>query len=224
MKNLINKIKEEIKSQAVEQRFIKSQRKTEHLVGERKISSYDAAEKARNNKHQLAIKYVAYYILKHGLEEPVIEINPRNPYFTHCANLEAVENAIKKCCGDNCYLLDYTHRTAYDISKTIEEWKKKYQEEEKQRRLYVLIDKDLDSVYGCVQGGHAVAEYLLEHPNGWKNEYLVYLKADVEKWYDKLKYLGLDFSIFKEPDLGNKMTAIAIENDGRLFRNLKLIK
>lgn len=223
MKNLINKIKEEIKSQAVEQRFIKSQRKTEHLVGERKISSYDAAEKARNNKHQLAIKYVAYYILKHSLEEPVIKKDARNPYYKICINIEAVKDAIKKCCGDSCYLLD-SHYEIYNISKTIEEWKKKYQEEEKQRRLYVLIDKDLDTVYGCVQGGHAVASYLLEHPNGWKNEYLVYLKADVEKWYDKLKYLGLDFSIFKEPDIGNKMTTIAIENDGRLFRNLKLIK
>ena len=32
------------------------------------------------------------------------------------------------------------------------------------KRLYVLIDQKLDVVYGCVQGGHAVAQWLLEHP------------------------------------------------------------
>lgn len=30
------------------------------------------------------------------------------------------------------------------------------------RRLYVLIDESLDPIYGCVQGGHAVAQYMLE--------------------------------------------------------------
>ena len=30
-------------------------------------------------------------------------------------------------------------------------------------RLYVLIDKGLDPIYGAVQAGHAVAEWLLEH-------------------------------------------------------------
>ena len=30
-------------------------------------------------------------------------------------------------------------------------------------KLYVLIDKSLDPIYGAVQGGHAVAEWLLEN-------------------------------------------------------------
>ena len=30
-------------------------------------------------------------------------------------------------------------------------------------KLYVLIDKNLDPIYGAVQAGHAVAEWLLEH-------------------------------------------------------------
>jgi len=87
-----------------------------------------------------------------------------------------------------------------------------------------LIDKNLDPIYGCVQGGHAVAQYLIEHKNGWKNQYLIYIHADIEKWFDKLKNLGLDFSVFMEPDIGNKMTSIAIESDGKLFKNLKLVK
>lgn len=31
------------------------------------------------------------------------------------------------------------------------------------KRLYVLVDKKLNPIYGCVQGGHAVAQYMLEH-------------------------------------------------------------
>ena len=93
-----------------------------------------------------------------------------------------------------------------------------------ERRLYVLIDKSLDPVYGCVQRGHAVAAYLLEHPDGWKNQYLIYLYADLRKWVGKLNYFGLDYSIFKEPDLANQITAVAVESDGKLFKNLQLVK
>ena len=51
------------------------------------------------------------------------------------------------------------------------------------KRLYVLIDQKLDAVYGCVQGGHAVAQWLLEHPKqDWNNNYLIYLYADLDKW------------------------------------------
>jgi hypothetical protein len=93
-----------------------------------------------------------------------------------------------------------------------------------EKRLYVLIDKQLEPVYGCVQGGHSVAQWLLEHPNQeWNNSYLIYLKCNLYTMRRRLIKLGKDFSEFREPDLGNKLTAIAIENDGRLFRNLKLI-
>ena len=30
-------------------------------------------------------------------------------------------------------------------------------------KLYILIDKNLDPIYGSVQGGHAVAEWLLQN-------------------------------------------------------------
>ena len=92
------------------------------------------------------------------------------------------------------------------------------------KRLYVLIDKTLDPIYGCVQGGHAVAQWLLEHPNqDWNNSYLIYLRCNIFSMKRKLVRLGEDFSEFKEPDLGNKLTAIACENDGKLFKNLKLV-
>ena len=93
------------------------------------------------------------------------------------------------------------------------------------RRLYILIDTKLEPVYGCVQGGHAVAQYLLEHPEQkWNNSYLIYLRADVQKWIAKLSSKHLDFSVFCEPDLDNIPTAIAIEDTGRMFRSLKLVE
>lgn len=97
----------------------------------------------------------------------------------------------------------------------------------KSNRLYVLIDESLDPVYGCVQGGHAVAQYMLEHRfsrGSWKNEYLIYLSCNVEKWKEILERERKRFSAFCEPDLGNKLTAIAVVDDGEMFRNLSLIR
>lgn len=86
------------------------------------------------------------------------------------------------------------------------------------KRLYVLIDQKLDVVYGCVQGGHAVAQWLLEHPNqNWNNNYLM------DKWRVRLDLTNKDYSIFREPDLNNQLTAIALQDDGRMFKKLKLV-
>lgn len=97
--------------------------------------------------------------------------------------------------------------------------------EENKRRLYVLIDKSLEPVYGCVQGGHALASWLLEHPNQeWNNAYLIYLRCNVYSLRRRLIKLGKDFSEFREPDLNNKLTALACEDSGRTFRNLHTVK
>lgn len=90
------------------------------------------------------------------------------------------------------------------------------------KRLYVLIDQKLDVVYGCVQGGHAVAQWLLEHPNqNWNNNYLY---ADLDKWRVRLDLTNKDYSMFREPDLNNQLTAIALQDDGRMFKKLKLLR
>lgn len=94
-----------------------------------------------------------------------------------------------------------------------------------EKRLYVLIDKELDSIYGCVQGGHVVAEWLLKHPQqDWNNSYLIYVSADVSMWKEKLDILEVDYTEFREPDLNNKVTALAILNNDRLFKKLRLVK
>lgn len=80
-------------------------------------------------------------------------------------------------------------------------------------------------MYGCVQGGHAVAQYMLENPLEWKNEFLIYLYADTEKWRTILQERGIKYSVFREPDLNNTITAIAVRDDsGEMFKNLKLVK
>lgn len=93
------------------------------------------------------------------------------------------------------------------------------------RKLYVLIDKTLKPVYGCVQGGHAVAQWMIEHPNSkdWHNDYLIYLSADVDKWEVKLDMMGVEYTEFKEPDLDYKTTALAVFGHERLFKNLKVV-
>jgi hypothetical protein len=89
----------------------------------------------------------------------------------------------------------------------------------------VLISNELNPIYGCVQGGHAVAQWMLDHPNqDWNNSYLIYLSAEVEKWKDKLDYLNVDYTKFDEPDLDNQTTALAILGNDKLFKKLNLVK
>ena len=61
-----------------------------------------------------------------------------------------------------------------------------------------------------------VMQWLLEHPNQeWNNSYLIYLYADL---------VNKDYSSFYEPDLDNQLTAIALQDDGRMFKKLKLVR
>jgi hypothetical protein len=88
------------------------------------------------------------------------------------------------------------------------------------------VSNKLKPVYGCVQGGHAVAQWLLDNKNTqtWNNNYLIYVYADIDKWIYKLKLKNLNYSVFYEPDLDNTPTAIAIESDGAMFKNLKMVE
>ena len=98
---------------------------------------------------------------------------------------------------------------------------------ETSNRLYILVSEDLAPIYGAVQGGHAIAQWMLEHSDNlyWKNETVVYLSCNVEK----MKYLleWDDISIFREPDLNNKRTAIAVvgnPRNERMFKKLRLLQ
>ena len=73
--------------------------------------------------------------------------------------------------------------------------------------------------YQSVQSGHAAIQFVFEHPEiakqWYKNPYLVYLSTQDEESLKKLiskaeeKYIKV--SVFREPDINNQITAIALE-------------
>jgi hypothetical protein len=94
------------------------------------------------------------------------------------------------------------------------------------QRLYVLVRKDLSIEYGAVQAGHAVAAWLL-HDRSWNNETLIYLgvsdESSLYRWAYKLDNKGIKWVGFREPDIGNQLTAIAAKSDGKVFKKLPLL-
>lgn len=91
-------------------------------------------------------------------------------------------------------------------------------------KLFILIDENLPLAYQGVQGGHAVAQWLLENPGQtWNNGTLVYLSANLSKEIYKLELKRIDYTKFQEPDLDNQITAIALQAEDKLFSGLKLI-
>lgn len=95
--------------------------------------------------------------------------------------------------------------------------------------MYVLIRKDLPRSYAAVQAGHAVAEYLLRGPkdHNWKNGTLIYLEVKNEKqlieYCNILEKKGIHYSGFREPDIGNQLTAISVVAEKGQFEELQLL-
>ena len=98
-------------------------------------------------------------------------------------------------------------------------------------KLYVLVRKDLPKSQQAIQGGHAVAEYLLRgRLSSWDNGTLVYLAVEDE---DELKSWGEIFDLacawwvgFKEPDRNNELTAIAAlldKDEQEIVEDLRLL-
>ena len=97
-------------------------------------------------------------------------------------------------------------------------------------KMFVLIRKDLPSTYRGVQGGHALAEFLLRHPvqgQEWNNHTLIYLgienQASLEEWSQKLTEKGIIHVGFREPDIGNELTAIATYGNEEEYKCLRLL-
>ena len=95
------------------------------------------------------------------------------------------------------------------------------------KKLYILIREDLSNAQQAVQAGHAVAEYLLKGPETtWDNGTLIYLgvpnKEHLEKWQYKLDARNMSYVTFKEPDIGNEVTALAIITNTEIFKSLPL--
>lgn len=96
-------------------------------------------------------------------------------------------------------------------------------------KLYVLVRKDMPLPYQAVQAGHAVAQWCLENPHStWQNNTLIYLHVENQArliwWREHLRLRGLDISEFREPDIGNELTAIAVYADEKHFKRLQLLR
>jgi len=93
--------------------------------------------------------------------------------------------------------------------------------------MYVLVRNDLTEAQKAVQGGHALAEYLLKKKHDWNNSTLIYLgvrdKEHLEKWKYKLEKHEILCSIWREPDMNNEITSIAAYAGELLFRKLNCI-
>ena len=94
-------------------------------------------------------------------------------------------------------------------------------------RLYVLCNNKLDPIYAAVQGGHAIAQYLIDQQEDtdnhkirkskWSNDTVVYLSVDIDKWHEILSNTRDQecfFSSWHEPDYGGKLTSIALHAPG----------
>ena len=96
------------------------------------------------------------------------------------------------------------------------------------KKLFVLVRTDLPSNYRAVQAGHAVAEFVLNRPNSWSNEILIYLGVKGLFQLEVIKYRflkeGIDFIEFKEPDLNNEITALATISENKITQKLNLLR
>ena len=96
------------------------------------------------------------------------------------------------------------------------------------KKLIVITRRDLSPGYQAIQSAHAAIEFQHEHPEiakEWNtnSKYLIFLSVENEKelqfYLEKIKYHNLKYSIFIEPDIGNQLTAIAVE-PGELTQKL----
>ena len=93
-------------------------------------------------------------------------------------------------------------------------------------KMFVIVNKNLSKSQQGVQGGHALAQFALDHPDKfreWRNRTIVYLKADLE-WMQRFETSD-HYSEFLEPHWDNQLTAFAVygpnaEDD---FANLNLM-
>ena len=87
-------------------------------------------------------------------------------------------------------------------------------------KLYIITRKDLSPGYQAVQAVHSAIQFAFENPDKTKNWYYnsnyigllsVDKESDLISIVEKAKEQDIAFSIFREPDLDNEITAVALE-------------
>ena len=79
-------------------------------------------------------------------------------------------------------------------------------------KLYILVSSDLTKSQQAVQACHVVAEFMKfdDCRKQWPNETIVLLKVnDLPGWFHKMDDISESWIEFFEPDLDDKLTAIA---------------
>jgi len=99
-------------------------------------------------------------------------------------------------------------------------------------KLYVVTRRDLLPGDQAVQSCHAAYQFAAEHKEVWarwfeRSNTLALLsvsdEASLVMLIEKAEMRGIRYSIFREPDMDDALTAVVLEPEaGRLCRNLPL--
>lgn len=95
------------------------------------------------------------------------------------------------------------------------------------KKLFAVVIDTIDKSYQGVQLGHAVGKLASKSPGiNWDEQTFVYLRSGelkLMKLINRLESEGIKFDTFHEPDIGDKLTAIAcITDDYKQFKSFKL--
>ena len=91
-------------------------------------------------------------------------------------------------------------------------------------KLVIITRRDLSPGYQAVQSSHCGIDFQHQYPDiarKWNKEsnYLIILSVENEEqlllFLEKCEYYDLKTTTFREPDIGNQITAIAIEPSER---------
>jgi hypothetical protein len=91
-------------------------------------------------------------------------------------------------------------------------------------KLYIISRRDLSIGQQAVQGQHGLAEFIFEHPEIAKewhlnSDYLAFLSVENEQelitLMNKALARNIKFSIFRESDLDNQITALVLAPGGK---------
>jgi peptidyl-tRNA hydrolase len=94
------------------------------------------------------------------------------------------------------------------------------------KKLYIVVRSDLSIVQQAVQACHATRDFTISFPEeGADTLVLVNVpnEPELEHVRLRLRRAGIRHSAFREPDLGDALTAVAIAPEGRgVCRKLSL--
>lgn len=96
------------------------------------------------------------------------------------------------------------------------------------KKLFILTRRDFPIADQAVQSGHAVAQFLINHPyTEWNNGTLIYLgvkdEETLKRWTYKLHLWKAHYATFYEPDMNNELTSVASDYDESFFKNLQML-